>query len=134
MFSRPETLTPLARYTQYNGFFYLIVGLSMFAMPGMLEMLPGVTPFEGQEQGIVRIVGFSIAIIGWFYVFGARTNVESFGLATVGDRLLVPFFLVPLGLTGTVDGMLAYPMAILDPILGIGALLIWQRQQARRAI
>ena len=128
MLSRPESLTPLARYTQYNGVFYLAIGLFMFAVPGAMEMVPGVTPFEGQEQGLVRLIGFTMAIIGWFYVFGGRTNADSFGLATVGDRLLVPFFLVPLGLTGAVDGMLVYPFAVLDPALGIGAWLIWRRQ------
>ena len=47
MLSRPESLTPLARYTQYNGVFYLAIGLFMFAVPGAMEMVPGVTPFEG---------------------------------------------------------------------------------------
>ncbi len=128
MLSRPETLTPLARYTQYNGLFYVAVGLLMFIIPGAMEMVPGVTPFEGQEEGLVRTVGFAVAVIGWFYIFGGRTNADSFGLSTVGDRLLVPFLLVPLGLTGAVDGMLVYPFAVLDPVLGVGALLIWRHQ------
>jgi hypothetical protein len=61
--------------------------------------------------GLVRVIGFAVAIIGWFCVFGARTNVDSFSLATVGDRLLVPFFLVPHGLTGEVDGLLIVRIA-----------------------
>jgi hypothetical protein len=129
MFSRPQRLTPLARYTQANGFLYLVIGFAIFAAPGVMEMLPSMGPFEGEEEGLVRVIGFAVAVIGWFYVFGARTNVDSFGLATAGDRLLVPFFLVPLGLTGQVDGLLVYTFSVVDPLLGLGALLLWRRQR-----
>lgn len=47
------------------------------------------------EKG-ARIIGFAIAVIGWFYVFVARTNRNSFGLATLEDRMLLAAFVLPL--------------------------------------
>jgi hypothetical protein len=121
-----EPLTRLARYTQANGLLYLALGLSMYAWPGMLCLL-GADPLKGQEPALCRTIGLAIAIIGWFYVIGARTNRDSFGLATFADRILVPFFLLPLVFTGQIDPMIVLPIAILDPILGIGAFLIWRK-------
>jgi hypothetical protein len=46
------------------------------------------------------------------------------------DRILVPLFIVPLVVAGQVDPMLVLPVAILDPILGIGAFVIWKRQSS----
>jgi hypothetical protein len=130
MFSTPDQpLTPLARYTQANGFLYLALGLVVYAWPGVMGLV-GAGPLEGQEPALYRTLGLAIAIIGWFYVMGARTNRDSFGLATFADRILVPFFLLPLAFTGQVDPMIVLPFAILDPILGIGAFVIWKRQSA----
>jgi hypothetical protein len=78
---------------------------------------------------MARMLGFNMALIGWFYIFGARTNRDSFGLSTVGDRMLVPLFLLPLAFTGAVDPSLAVPFAILDPLLALGAWAIWTRTQ-----
>jgi hypothetical protein len=133
MFSKPnEPLTPLARYTQVNGFLYLALGLPIYAWPGAMALV-GAGAFEGQESGLFRIIGFAIAVIGWFYVFGARTNRDSFGLATFVDRMLVPAFVLPLVFAGQVDPILVLPVAILDPILGVGAFMIWRRQCDRRS-
>jgi hypothetical protein len=132
LFSTPdEPLTPLARYTQANGLLYLTLGLMIYAWPGAMGLV-GAGPLEGQEPALYRTLGFAIAIIGWFYVMGARTNRDSFGLATFADRILVPFFVLPLVVTGQVDPMLVLPIAILDPILGIGAFVIWKRQSSNR--
>jgi len=59
---------------------------------------------------------------------GGRTRADSFGLSTVVDRLLVPVVLVPLWLLGTAPPGIVLPFAILDPLLGIGAYLIWRRE------
>jgi hypothetical protein len=132
MLSTPdEPLTPLARYTQANGFLYLALGLGVYAWPGVMGLV-GAGPLEGQEPALYRTLGLAIAIIGWFYVMGARTNRDSFGLATFADRILVPFFVLPLVFMGQVDPMLVLPVAILDPILGIGAFVIWKRQVSSR--
>ena len=91
MLSTPdEPLTPLARYTQANGALYIAMGLVTWVYPGGAQLV-GVPSFVGQEEGLVRAIGAALAVVGWFYVFGARTNRDSFGLATVGDRIVVPF-------------------------------------------
>ena len=130
MLSTPDRpLSPLARYPQLNGFLYLALGFFIYAWPGAMGPL-GAGPLEGQEPALFRLIGFAIAIIGWLYVFGGRTNRDSFGLATFMDRILVPLFIVPLVVAGQVDPMLVLPVAILDPILGIGAFVIWKRQSS----
>ncbi len=122
----PEPMTPLARYTQANGVFYLALGLGLYLFPGAMGAA-GAGALTGQEPALVALLGMAIAIIGWFYVIGARTNRDSFALATVVDRLLLPFFVAPLLLLGRIDPMLVLPLAVLDPVLGLGAWMIWRR-------
>lgn len=123
--------TPLGRYTQANGLLYAVMGLTLFAFPGIFVTL-GADEFEAGEEGLVRALAFVLVVIGWFYVMGGRTAADSFGLATVVDRVLVvPAFLVPLALTDTVDPWIVLPIAILDPLLGLGALAIWHRTRDR---
>ena len=123
--------TPLARYTQANGVLYAVMGLTLFAFPTIFVTL-GADDFEAGEEGLVRALAFVLVVIGWFYVMGGRTAADSFGLATVVDRVLVvPAFLVPLALTDTVDPWIVLPIVILDPLLGLGALAIWQRTRDR---
>ena len=52
---------------------------------GLLIVWPGVTQtlfmdraFVGDEEGLIRVVGLTVIVIGWLYVFGG-----SYGLATV---------------------------------------------------
>ncbi len=120
--------TPLSRYTTWNGGFYLANGALLYAWPGAAQTLLFAAPFQGQEAGLVRMLGVVLAVVGWFYVMGGRTGSDAFGLATVVDRTLLPFFLVPLALTGAVDAHVALPFAGLDPLLGFGAFLVWKRQ------
>jgi hypothetical protein len=128
VFARPsEPLSPLARYTQWNGVFYMLTGALFYFAPGVLALLPGSEPFAGQEEGYLRVAGMAVLFIGWFYFIGARTNSDRFGLATVVDRLLVPLFLLPLALSGAIPSVLGWSFSLLDPALGIGAWLIWRR-------
>lgn len=122
--------TPLSRYTVANGALYLGMGALLFAWPGAAQVAFFADEFVGREGGLVRVLGFVVMVIGWFYVAGGRTAADSFGLATVVDRLIVPVALVPLAVTGAVDWHLAVPFAVLDPVLGIGAFLIWRRGRA----
>src|SRR5512137_534486 len=93
----PGPHSRLSRYIVANGLLYMAIGASMYLAPvAVLERVFFLPPLSPLEQGLLRALGSVAAIIGWFYVMGGRTRAASFGLATVVDRLLVPFLFVPL--------------------------------------
>jgi hypothetical protein len=123
----------LSRYTIANGVLYLGAGLIVYVAPmSWLSRVFFVEGFPGHEQGLVRVLGVTLAVIGWLYVAGGRTRSSSFALATVVDRALIPFVLLPLAVLHLVPLGIVLPFSILDPVLGLGALLIWRRQLSRR--
>ena len=127
----PGPHSRLSRYIVANGFLYMAIGAGIYLAPvALLErafFLPPLTPLE---QGLLRALGSVAAIIGWFYVMGGRTRAASFCLATVADRFLVPFLFVPLWVRGLGPPGRVFSFAILDPVLAIGAYLIWRREAA----
>lgn len=122
--------TPLSRYTHWNGIVYVALGGTLYLAPGLVRTLLFMEPFTGREEGYMRLLGLAVAIIGWFYVFGARTRAESFSLATIADRLALPVLLLPLYFNGQLEAGLVFAFAVLDPLLALGAYLIWRRQGA----
>lgn len=118
--------TPLSRYIVGNGVLYLTFGAVVVAWPEVTYLM-GANDFQASESGLVRVLGFVMMIIGWFYVMGGRTGATSFGLATVADRAIVPFALCGIAAAAGVDWGLIIPFAILDPALGAGAYLVWRR-------
>jgi hypothetical protein len=66
---------------------------------------------------------------GVMYVFGARTRADSFALSTVADRIAVPALLLPPYFTGQVPPGPIFAFALLDPLLALGAYLIWRPQR-----
>ena len=128
LLSLPEAgLSTLCRYIVWNGYLYLAAGLALLVLPEGAHELLFRADLHGFERGFVRVVGLTVAIIGWFYVMGGRTGSTSFALATVVDRLLVPFVLVPLAVAEAVPALAVLPFAILDPVLAVGALVLWRR-------
>ncbi len=125
----PGPHTPLSRYTFFNGVFYLVFGLSLYAWPGQMQLSFGIPPYVASEEGMVRVIGVITAVVGWFYVWGSRTRSDVFGLSTVADRLLIPFFIVPLGLSGMLPMPVAIAMSSFDPVLGVGAYIVWRRSR-----
>lgn len=128
LWSRPPGPMPaLSRYTAWNGALYLAIGAFFYLFPRVPSAMLGQPPPSDAEAPLMRVVGMAVGLIGWFYVMGARTHAPSFGLATVADRLLVPFLLLPLWWFAGLDAALALPFAILDPALGLGAWWVWHR-------
>ena len=131
LMARPEApQTRLSRYTERCGVVYISLGLAAFCAPALLVTLGWSAPFEGQEEGLIRLMGFLLIVVGYFYIFGGRTHQTAFGLSTVVDRLLVPFGLGFIYLVSEIELMLVLPMAALDPLLGLGAYVCWRRDEA----
>lgn len=56
----------------------------------------------------------TVAIIGWFYVFGGRSGSRQIVAASVVDRIvLVPLVLVPIAVAGVFPALLGV-FAVLD--------------------
>ena len=128
LMARPTTdSTRLSRYTERCGYLYVLLGLIFLFYPEGKVHLGLIPPFEGQEEAMMRLIGLLLGVVGYFYVFGGRAHRVSFGLATVLDRLLVPFVLFFIYQVSEVELMLILPIGILDPLLGLGAYLCWRR-------
>lgn len=126
---RPE-LSKLSKYTVANGLVYMVFGAAILLLPAdMLSTMFMADGWQGFEEGWARMVGFSVLVIGWFYVMGGRTGTASFALATVVDRAIVPFAMLGLWATGKVTASMVMAVAVLDPLLAIGALLIWRSER-----
>lgn len=121
----PETLPVASKYTIVSGCIYLVCGLMFVVWPAAVQRLFQDPDFAGHEAGLVRVLGLTVAAIGWLYVFGGRSGGRQVVAATVLDRvLLVPIVLVPLALKGVFPHVLI-TFAILDPSLAlVGWLLL----------
>lgn len=131
-----EALTearPLSRLSKYivaNGAFYMLAGVVLFLAPAdWVALALFLDGFHGYEEGWARMVGFTLIVVGWFYVMGGRTGATSFGLATVVDRAIVPVAMMSLYLTGKAALGMVLAVSILDPLLAVGAFLIWRAEE-----
>jgi hypothetical protein len=125
--TRPS-LSAASKWTVMNGYVYLSLGALFIVWPGAVQALFRDEPFAGHEEGLFRVIGMTVAVIGWLYLFGGRSGGRNFGPASVLDRLiLVPAVLVPLAVAGIFPHALG-AFAILDPALGIGAWVIHARK------
>jgi len=124
----PKDRSRASRLTSAQGVFYAAVGVALTLAPSNLLALVNGMPAD--EQGMVRMSGVLIVIIGWFYFMGGRTGAPSFALATVVDRLAIPFALGGLVLFADVSLQLVAPIIVLDPIL---AAMVWWAWRTERA-
>lgn len=125
---RPSVLSKASSYTAMNGVLYMIAGASMLLMPDVLRSIYMEPAFVGREEGLLRLVGMMLIIIGWFYFFGGRSGARQIVAASIIDRLiLVPAVLVPLALMGVFPHLM-FSFAILDPLLAIGAWSLLRRK------
>ena len=120
---RPAELSAASRFTSLCGLLYMGAGFLLLAWPEAMQTVFGDPSFSGQERAMARVVGMSVAIIGWLYFFGGRSGGRQIVAASVIDRLvLVPLVLVPLALSGAFTHTLLF-FAVLDPAL---ALVAWR--------
>jgi hypothetical protein len=124
----PHELPIASKYTVINGLIYLMTGMLLIAWPGATQTLFMDGAFVGHEGALVRVIGLTLAVIGWLYLFGGRSGARQIVAASVIDRLVfVPAVLLPLVMAGVFPHMLL-TLAILDPSLAIGAWVLLSRK------
>ena len=127
LLAHPGDLPVPSKYTAMNGLFYLGSGAIMMVWPGAIQTIFRDAPFVGNEAALIRILGMTVAVIGWLYLFGSLSGDRRIVAASVLDRVvLVPLVLVPLAVAGVFPHFLL-TFAVLDPTLGIGAWLLLSR-------
>jgi hypothetical protein len=120
-------LSTASNYTTVNGLIYLAIGALLVVWPGMTQAIFRDRAFVGDEQGLIRVIGMSVVVIGWLYLFGGRSGGRQVVAASVIDRLIfVPVVFVPLAIAGVFPHLLL-SFASLDVALSIGAWVILGR-------
>ena len=123
----PAVLSRASRYAVMNGYLYLALGCLFIAWPGATQTIFMDRAFVGDEPALVRVIGLTVVIIGWFYVFGGRTGARQFPAASVVDRLIfVPLVLLPLAISGVFPRLLV-AFTVLDMSLAVGAWMLLRR-------
>ena len=124
----PQRLSWASRFTILCGLAYMASGLLLLAWPGAVQSLFGDDAFAGREAALVRLLGMTVLVIGWLYVFGGRSGGRQFVAASVLDRIvLVPLVLVPLILSGVFPHTLSV-FAVMDPALAVVAWALLSRR------
>ena len=124
----PATLTTASKYTAMNGFIYLGLGTVFVLWPGAVQTIFRDEPFAGHEQALFRVIGLTVMVIGWLYLFGGRSGSRQVVVASVLDRwILVPVVLVPIAMAGVFPHVLL-TFALLDASLALGAWVLRRRK------
>ena len=101
LLEKPAVLSVASRYLAINGIFYMGCGILLMAWPGAIQTIFMDPAFVGHEAAMVRVIGMTITVIGWYGLFGGRSGARNIVAASVVDRvLLVPAVLAPLALAG----------------------------------
>jgi hypothetical protein len=105
-----------------------VVGALLVVWPGVVQTLFRDPDFVGHEGGLIRVIGLTVVVIGWLYLFGGRSGARQVVAASVIDRLVfIPIVLLPLAITGVFPHLLM-TFAVLDPSLAIGAWALLGRE------
>jgi hypothetical protein len=117
LLEHPGDLSITSKYTMMNGVSYLGVGALALIWPGMVQTIFRDAAFVGNEAALIRVVGMTVMVIGWLYLFAA---------GILNRVVLVPLVLIPLAIAGVLPHFLL-AFAVLDPTLAIGAWLLLSR-------
>src|SRR5271154_1829602 len=123
----PPNLSRASKWTAMNGYIYLSLGALFILWPGAVQTIFRDGPFAGREGALFRMLGLTIAVIGWLYLFGGRSGGRQIVPASVLDRwILVPAVGVPVGLSGVFPhAILAF--VLLDASLALDARVLRQK-------
>lgn len=120
----PASLSRASKWTVMNGFIYLGMGALFVVWPGAVQTIFMDDAFAGHEEALFRVIGLTVMVIGWLYLFGGRSGGRQVVAASVLDRwILVPGVLVPIAIFGVFPHVLL-AFALLDASLALGAWLL----------
>jgi hypothetical protein len=107
-----------------NGHIYLGLGALFVIWPGAVQTIFRDDDFAAHEEALFRVLGMTVMVIGWLYLFGGRSGGRQTVAASILDRwILVPAVLVPLAIAGVFPhALLAF--ALLDASLALGAWIL----------
>ena len=101
LLERPFDQAITSKYTAMNGLIYLGFGALVLIWPGMVQTIFRDAAFVGNEAALIRVMGMTVMVIGWLYLFGGLSGGRRIVAASVLDRVvLVPLVLVPLAIAG----------------------------------
>ena len=127
LLERPFDQAITSKYTVMNGGDLFGREPWYFFGPEWCRPSSGMRRSLGNEAALIRVIGMTLMIIGWLYLFGGLSGGRRIVAAGVLDRVvLVPLVLVPLAIAGVFPHFLL-AFAVLDPTLGIGAWLLLSR-------
>jgi uncharacterized protein YjeT (DUF2065 family) len=130
LLEKPNNLSTASKYTAMNGLIYLTVGILLIIWPALTQTIFRDRAFVGDEQGLIRVMGLAVVVIGWLYLFGGRSGARQVVAASVVNRpTFVPLVLVTLAIAGVFPHLLL-SFAFLDVALAFGAWVILSRSGA----
>ena len=115
----PEPLSPTHRFLVFQGASYAALGLLFLLLPQLAAtlMLIDSASMPAEEVAMLRLCGFTVFLIGYFYITGARTNSMQFVAVTCFDRgAMVPPAMLLCWLLGC-RGQICLAFGVLDPLL-----------------
>jgi hypothetical protein len=124
LLEKPPHLSRASKWTTLNGYIYLSLGALFVVWPGAVQTLFRDGEFAGHEEALFRVLGMTVMVIGWLYLFGGRSGGRQTVAASILDRwILVPVVIVPIAMAGVFPhALLAF--ALLDASLALGAWIL----------
>jgi hypothetical protein len=121
LLEKPSQLSRASQWTAMNGYIYLSLGALFVIWPGAVQNLFRDDEFAAHEEALFRVIGMTVMVIGWLYLFGGRSGGRQTVAASILDRwILVPVVLVPIAMAGVFPHVLL-AFALLDASLALGA-------------
>src|SRR5580692_2574559 len=72
LLEKPPALSRASQWTAMNGYIYLGLGALFAIWPGAVQTLFRDDEFAGHEKALFRVIGLTVMVIGWLYLFGGR--------------------------------------------------------------
>ncbi len=114
-----STLSWTARALILQGLTYFSTGCLIYFLPqvfNMMMMFP--EPFSDAVTPLYRMIGFSVMVIGYFYIMASRMDHMFWATATIFTRMtMTPFSCMTLFLVYGGAPQLCVTFSILDPTL-----------------